>query len=124
MEGDVAISHAMRVEALIGFTRDPVRIASVVRLPGKVPWGYDLLAGDETFTLSANVVLGVVYWHQTIESAGEMLLELAQNAAILLRGRRPTRDDAARLRPLPIATTLVRRLREGTTPYQPSDVHE
>ena len=85
MEGDVAISHTMRVQALVGTSRNNLRVNSVVALPGRVPWGYEILVGHESLTMSANIVLDVVYCHETIESAGEKLLEQTEKAVTLLR---------------------------------------
>jgi len=85
MDGDVAISHAVRIEAFVGLTRERVHITSVVPLPGRVSWGYEIFVGDECFMMSANVVLDVIYCQQTIESAGEMLLECAERAATILQ---------------------------------------
>lgn len=86
MEGDIAITHAIRVEAFVGLTRGRVSIASVVPLRGKIPWGYEIIIGDKCFTMSANIVLDVVNCHQTLESAGEMLIEYAESAATIVRG--------------------------------------
>jgi len=84
MERDVAVSHAIGVGALVGLTRDNVRVTSVIKLPGELPWGYEVLVDDEAVTVSANVVLDVVYCHRTVESAGEMLLELAERVVTLM----------------------------------------
>ncbi|HSS45515.1 MAG TPA: hypothetical protein VLO07_09255, partial [Thermoanaerobaculia bacterium] len=80
MEGDVTISHAMRVEALVGLEGKGVAVTSVIRMPGHIPWGYEVKVNNEVLKLSGNVVRDVVYWHQTIQSAGQMLLESVAKA--------------------------------------------
>jgi hypothetical protein len=58
----------------------------LVHPKGKVPWAYAIVVGEERVTVLGNVILDVVYGHQTLESAGEMLLEQAEKAAALIRG--------------------------------------
>lgn len=78
MEGDVVIWHAVRLESLVGLKNKAVEVVDIVAMPGKVPWGYQVLVNGELLSVSANIMLDVVYNHQTIESAGEMFLEMAE----------------------------------------------
>jgi hypothetical protein len=78
MERDVGISHGVRVEAFVGMTRGATYVSRVLPQSGKLPQGFEVRTDDELVTMSGNVVLDVVYRHHTIESAGEMLLELAE----------------------------------------------
>ncbi len=86
MEGDVTVSRAVRVETFVGLARGDTRVESLVHPKGKVPWAYAIVVGEERVTVLGNVILDVVYGHQTLESAGEMLLEQAEKAAALIRG--------------------------------------
>ena len=87
MEGEVTISHAVRVEALVGLEQEGARVSGVVELSGSVPWGYSVdVREDEPLTISANVVLDVIYRHETLASAGARLLAMAERAASTLRG--------------------------------------
>jgi len=86
MEGDVAISHAMRVEALVGLASGNIRVTSVIDQPGRIPWGYQIQVGDKYLSLSANLVLQVLYCHETVASVGEELLEQAEKAFALFGG--------------------------------------
>jgi hypothetical protein len=78
MEGDVVITHAMRVEALVGAARGDICIVGVTDGAGVIPWTYQLATDSGPLTISANVVLDVVYAHQTVESATEEMLGLAR----------------------------------------------
>jgi hypothetical protein len=86
MEGDVAITHAVRVEGLVDIKRGSTRISAVREASTVVPWIYELVVGEEVVTISASVIWDVVYAHETLESAGAHLLLQAESAVKSLQG--------------------------------------
>jgi hypothetical protein len=80
MEGDVELTHAVRVEALVGLHRGDVSVQRAIETPGPFSWGYELMVLGEPLVVSPNMILEVVYAHETIKSAGERLLDLAEAA--------------------------------------------
>ncbi len=85
MEGDVSITHAVRVDAFAGMQRDRARVHSVVAIPGgQFPWGYELMIDTQTLTIGPKFLLDVVHSHETVDSAGQRLLEAGQVASAVL----------------------------------------
>lgn len=78
MEGDLTVSHAIRLEALLGCVQEAVRILRVIDVAGQIPWAYEVAVGGEVVTISANAARDVVYCHETMVSARRSLAEIAQ----------------------------------------------
>jgi hypothetical protein len=78
MEGNVTISHSLRVDAFVGMQRENARVLRVFDLGGDLRWGYEVLVGSETVTVNAVAVRDVLYRYETVYSAGARMLELAQ----------------------------------------------
>lgn len=85
MEGEVSVIHAVPVEAFLGMRRGEVCVRSVIDTPGQLPWSYEILVENEIVTLSANILRDVVYLHETVASAGQRMLAIAESADALLR---------------------------------------
>jgi hypothetical protein len=85
MEGEVSVCHAVRLEALVGLERGPIRVAGVVELPGDIPYGYTLMVDGEEAKIAGAVVRDVIYWHETLNSAGQTLLGMAEQMLAILR---------------------------------------
>lgn len=87
MEGDVSITHAVRVDAFVGMRRDRACVHAAVAIPGgRFPWGYELTVDAQTLTIGPNFLRDVVHSHETLESAGQRLLEAGQLASAVLAG--------------------------------------
>jgi hypothetical protein len=87
MEGDVSVTHAVRVDAFVGMQRDQACVNAVIAIPsGRFPWGYELTINAETLTIGPNFLLDVVHSYETLESAGRRLLEAGQMASVVLAG--------------------------------------
>lgn len=84
MEGDVELVHAVRVEAFVGLHRGDLAVRRAIEMPSLFPWGYELMVRGEPLTVGPKMMLEVVYAHETIESAGRRLLELAELASAML----------------------------------------
>ncbi len=78
MEGDVAVIHAIKVDAFLGMERGRARIRSIVDMTGRPPWGYEITVGEDVLVVTPNLLREVIYLHQTIDSAAESVLELAE----------------------------------------------
>lgn len=83
MEEEVSVTHAFRLEALIGFTRGEVRITRVIETPDRIPWRYEAAVGDELVTFSATNARDIVYCHHTTASAGWAAVDIARGAVRL-----------------------------------------
>lgn len=84
MEGDVELVHAVRVEAFVGLHRGDLAVRRAIEMPDPFPWGYELMVRGEPLRVSPKMMLEVVYAHETIESAGRRLLDLAELASAML----------------------------------------
>jgi hypothetical protein len=85
MEGEVTVIHAVRVEAFLGMRNGEVCVRSVIDTSGPLPWSYEILVENEIVTLSANILRDVVYLHETLASAGQRMLAIAENANSVIR---------------------------------------
>lgn len=86
MEGDVELSHAVRVEAFVGLQRGDVFVRRAIETPGPFSWSYELMVLGDPFVVTPNLMFEVVYAHETIESAGQRLLDLAEAATRAMLG--------------------------------------
>jgi hypothetical protein len=77
MEGDISVTHVVTIDAFVGLKSDRAQVVGLADMPGGLPWGYEILVGDEKITLGGNFLLSVIYNHETIASAGARFLELA-----------------------------------------------
>jgi hypothetical protein len=85
MEGDVSITHVVRVDAFVGIQRDRARVDEVVPLSSsQFPWGYKLTIDTQSLTIGPTFLFNVVHSHETIYSAGQRLLEAGQVASAVL----------------------------------------
>ena len=75
MEVDVTVTHAFRLDAFIGLSRGLTRVLSLLETKGDIPWAYEVQLGDERITLNAVAARDVVYRYQTVQSAGERLVD-------------------------------------------------
>lgn len=86
MEGDVALTHAVRVNAFVGLRRGEIFVHKAIEMPGPFGWGYEMMIGHDPMVVSPNMMLEVIYAHETIESAGQRLLELAESTVAAMTG--------------------------------------
>lgn len=80
MEGEIAVTHVIHLETLIGFTREDRRITAVVEVSEQIPWRFEVMIGDEIVSMSATLARDVVYCHKTMTSAAEEALDAASEA--------------------------------------------
>lgn len=84
MEGDVGLVHVVRVDAFLGQRRGAVHVQRTIETSGLFPWSYEVIVDGEPLVVGPNMLLEVLYAHETIETASQRLLELAQKASAIL----------------------------------------
>lgn len=86
MDGQVSVTHAVKADSFLGIQNEHAAIRSVVDMKEHPYWGYEIAVGDDSLTVSANILLDVVYGHETIKSARERMLEFAEKSLAVIRG--------------------------------------
>ncbi len=90
-------SRLVRLDAFVGLRRDESVVGKLLKTEGRFPWGYEVVVNGEPVTTGPNPMLEVMYGQETIESAGQRLLDLAEAALEILKD--PSNQD---LQPTPV----------------------
>jgi hypothetical protein len=86
MEGQVAVTHALAVDAFVNFEQEGTRVLGLVDVPEVPPHGYEVQVGADLLTVGPRFLLDVLQSYETISSAAARLVECAAKARTLLDG--------------------------------------